>query len=136
MSSRRNRSAAGRSLTQNSVPISRMLLLPTFTSKALLMRPAVSVECRWSDATPAPSIIVEHPLVYAELQPGHFEAGMMSKVTIKHGPMPKLDMPAMTMTYRVKDKAMLDKLKPGDKIRFEAEGVGGTFTVTRLEKAK
>jgi len=58
------------------------------------------------------------------------------KVTIKHGPMPKLDMPAMTMAYRVKDKAMLDKLKPGDKIRFEAEGVGGTFTVTRLEKAK
>jgi Cu(I)/Ag(I) efflux system protein CusF len=58
------------------------------------------------------------------------------KVTIKHGPMPKFDMPAMTMAYRVKDKAMLDQLKPGDKIRFDADGVGGEFTVLRLEKVK
>ncbi len=58
------------------------------------------------------------------------------KVTIKHGPMPKFDMPPMTMAYRVKDKAMLDQLKPGDKIRFDVDGVGGEFTVLRLEKVK
>jgi Cu(I)/Ag(I) efflux system protein CusF len=58
------------------------------------------------------------------------------KLTIKHGPMPKFDMPAMTMAYRVKDKAMLDQLKPGDKIKFDADGVGGEFTVLRLEKVK
>jgi Cu(I)/Ag(I) efflux system protein CusF len=57
-------------------------------------------------------------------------------ITIKHGAMPKFDMPAMTMAYRVKDKAMLDQLKPGDKIRFDADGVGGAFTVLRLEKLK
>lgn len=56
--------------------------------------------------------------------------------TIKHGPMPKLDMPPMTMAYRVKDKAMLEQLKPGDKIRFDVDGVGGVFTVIRLEKLK
>jgi Cu(I)/Ag(I) efflux system periplasmic protein CusF len=58
------------------------------------------------------------------------------KVTIKHGPMPKFDMPPMTMAYRVKDKAMLDQLKPGDKIRFDVDGIGGEFTVLRLEKVK
>ena len=58
------------------------------------------------------------------------------KLTIKHGPMPKFDMPAMTMAYRVKDKAMLEQLKPGDKIRFDADGVGGEFTVLRLERVK
>ena len=58
------------------------------------------------------------------------------KITIKHGPMPKFDMPAMTMVYRVKDKAMLDHLKPGDKIKFEMDGVGGEFTVLHLEKVK
>jgi len=58
------------------------------------------------------------------------------KVTIKHGPMPKFDMPAMTMVYRVKDKAMLDRLKPGDKVKFDADGVGGEFTVLRLERVK
>jgi Cu(I)/Ag(I) efflux system periplasmic protein CusF len=57
-------------------------------------------------------------------------------VTIKHGAMPKFDMPPMTMAYRVKDKAMLDQLKPGDKIKFDADGVGGEFTVLRLEKVK
>lgn len=58
------------------------------------------------------------------------------KLTIKHGPMPKFDMPPMTMAYRVKDKAMLDRLQPGDKIRFDVDGVGGEFTVLRLEKLK
>ena len=56
--------------------------------------------------------------------------------TIKHGAMPKFDMPPMTMSYRIKDKAMLNELKPGDKIRFDVDGVGGAFTVTRLEKVK
>ena len=43
------------------------------------------------------------------------EAG---KVTIKHGPLTNLDMPAMTMVIRVKDPAMLDQMKAGDKIHF------------------
>jgi Cu(I)/Ag(I) efflux system protein CusF len=58
------------------------------------------------------------------------------KITIKHGAMPKFDMPPMTMAYRVKDKAMLDELKPGDKIKFDVDGVGSEFTVLRLEKVK
>ena len=57
-------------------------------------------------------------------------------VTIKHGPMPKFDMPAMAMPYRVKDRSALEQLKPGDRIRFDADSVDGVFTVTRLEKAK
>jgi Cu/Ag efflux protein CusF len=58
------------------------------------------------------------------------------KITIKHGPIRNLDMPPMTMAYPVKDKAMLDQLKPGDKIRFEASDIGGTFTLMRFEQVK
>ncbi len=58
------------------------------------------------------------------------------KITIKHGPMPSLDMPAMTMVFQVKDPAMLDKLKPGDTVKFDAEKLGGAFTVTKIEMAK
>src|SRR5215204_2866288 len=58
------------------------------------------------------------------------------KITIKHGPLQKLDMPAMTMVFQVKDPAMLERVKAGDKIRFEAEKVGGAFTVTKIEPAK
>lgn len=59
------------------------------------------------------------------------------KITIKHGPIPNLDMSAgMTMVFQVKDPAMLDKVKAGDKIRFQAENIGGAFTVTRIEPAQ
>jgi Cu(I)/Ag(I) efflux system protein CusF len=57
------------------------------------------------------------------------------KVTLKHGPMKKLDMDSMTMVFRVADPAMLDKMKAGDKIEFEAERVNGAITVTRVGRA-
>jgi len=60
-----------------------------------------------------------------------------SKLTIRHGPLPSLDMPtAMTMVYQVRDPAILDQVKSGDKIRFAAEKVGGQFTVIRIEPFK
>ena len=34
-------------------------------------------------------------------------------------------MPAMTMVFRAKDPAMLAGLKPGDKVKFEAQKLGG-----------
>lgn len=55
------------------------------------------------------------------------------KLTIKHGPLENLGMPAMTMIFRVKDAATLDQVKPGDRIRFLAEKVDGVITVTKLE---
>ena len=58
------------------------------------------------------------------------------KITIRHGPLTNLDMPAMTMVFQVKDPAMLDQVKAGDKIRFLAEKPGGVFTVTVMEPAK
>ena len=58
------------------------------------------------------------------------------KLTIKHGPMPDLDMPPMTMVFQVKDPAVLDQVKAGDKVKFMAEKLGGAFTVTKIEVAK
>lgn len=58
------------------------------------------------------------------------------KITLKHGPIENLGMSNMTMVFRVKDPAMLDQVKPGDKIRFAAEKINGALTVTRIEAAK
>ena len=58
------------------------------------------------------------------------------KITIKHGPLASLDMPAMTMVFQVKDPTMLNLVKPGDKVKFQAEKLGGAYTVTRIEPAK
>jgi Cu/Ag efflux protein CusF len=58
------------------------------------------------------------------------------KITIKHGPLTNLDMPGMTMAFRVKNPAMLEQVKSGDRIRFLAENIDGALTVMRLERAK
>jgi len=58
------------------------------------------------------------------------------KITIKHGEIKNLDMPGMTMVFQVKDPAMLDKVKTGDKIRFKAEKAGGAIVVTDIQPAK
>ena len=60
-----------------------------------------------------------------------------AKITIKHGPIPKLDMEeGMTMVYAASDPSMLTAVKAGDKIKFEAKQVDGQYTVTKIEKAK
>ena len=61
------------------------------------------------------------------------EAG---KVTLKHAYIKSLDMPAMTMVFVVKDKAMLEKLKAGDKIKFRAISEAGKYTVTEIQMAQ
>jgi Cu(I)/Ag(I) efflux system periplasmic protein CusF len=57
-------------------------------------------------------------------------------VTLAHGPIANLGMPPMTMMFKAKDKAMLKKVKAGDKVRFRAEETGGAYTVVRIEAAK
>jgi len=59
-----------------------------------------------------------------------------NKITLRHGPIPILDMPAMSMVFQVKDPALLDQVKAGDKIRFSAEKIGGQYVVTRIEPAQ
>ena len=58
------------------------------------------------------------------------------KVTLSHGPLSNLSMPAMTMVFRVKDASWLDQMKAGDKIRFMADNVNGAVTIVHFEPAK
>ena len=58
------------------------------------------------------------------------------KITIKHGDIKNLDMPGMTMVFGVKDAALLDKIKAGDKVKFSAEKSGGAIVVTDIQLAK
>ena len=57
------------------------------------------------------------------------------KITLKHGEIKNLDMPGMTMVFQVKDAAMLERVKPGDKVKFRAERLGGAIVLTELELA-
>ena len=58
------------------------------------------------------------------------------KITLKHGEIKNLEMPPMTMVFRVTDPALLDRVKEGDKIGFSADKIGGQYTVTGIEMKK
>ncbi len=55
------------------------------------------------------------------------------KLTLRHGPIPNLEMPDMTMVFRVADPKMLDGLEAKQKVRFTADRIEGQLTVTSLE---
>ncbi len=56
------------------------------------------------------------------------------KVTIIHEELLNLDMPAMTMVFKVADDAMLEKMPQGAEIGFVADRVGGKLTVIELKE--
>jgi Cu/Ag efflux protein CusF len=58
------------------------------------------------------------------------------KITIKHGPLLNLDMPGMTMVFRVSKAALLDQVKSGDKIKFVADKTDGTLIILHIEPVK
>ena len=58
------------------------------------------------------------------------------KLTLRHGEIRNLDMPPMTMVFQVADPALLDRVKPGDKVRFRAEKTGSGYAVTVIETAR
>ena len=70
----------------------------------------------------------------------HKGSGTVSKVdaekgtvTIAHGPVESMKWPAMTMTFKVKDKKMLDKAKEGDKVDFSFVQSGKDYTITQMK---
>lgn len=58
------------------------------------------------------------------------------KITLKHGDIKNLDMPAMTMVFKVKDAALLDKVQVGGAVRFVAEKAAGALVVTAIEAVR
>ena len=51
-------------------------------------------------------------------------------VMLAHDPVKSLNWPAMTMSFTVKDKALLDKLEPGKKVEFEFVQQGKNYVIT------
>ena len=57
------------------------------------------------------------------------------KITLKHGPLVNLNMPAMTMVFKLQSPQLLNAVKVGDKVKFRAESINGALTVTQIEVA-
>ncbi|MDB5758521.1 MAG: transporter [Burkholderia sp.] len=99
--------------------------------KALFIATLMLAAASAAHAEPAPADTAAASMSTGEVKKVDQAAG---KVTIKHGPLVNLGMDAMTMVFRVKDPAMLDQVKAGDRINFIAEQPNGQLTVSRLQK--
>lgn len=59
-----------------------------------------------------------------------------ARITLKHEAIKSLDMPAMTMVFRVKDAKLLDAVAVGDRVKFDASKIDGQYVVTTLQPSK
>ncbi|MEO3480819.1 copper-binding protein [Phaeobacter sp. CAU 1743] len=55
-------------------------------------------------------------------------------LTLNHGPMANIKMPAMEMGYAVADPSMMKGLRKGSKVHFVVEVVDGKYIVTEIMK--
>jgi Cu(I)/Ag(I) efflux system periplasmic protein CusF len=87
-------------------------------------------------ATPAPdSAPGTNALPWSEAEVRRVDA-RGGKVTLRHGEIKNLDMPPMTMVFQVREPALLEQVKAGDKVRFTADQVNGAYTVLSLERVQ
>jgi len=99
----------------------------------------------WLLAVPLTALTFATPLYAQPATAPTVEAGAMAegvvrkidlangKITLKHGAIVNLDMPPMTMVFRVQPPDLLNTVKAGDKVRFHAEQRDGGLTVTAIE---
>jgi Cu(I)/Ag(I) efflux system protein CusF len=110
-----------------------LILAATVFSLSALPLGAQTTDHSAHHPEPAKATPAGAPLTDGEVRRVDLET---KKITLRHGPIENLDMPPMTMVFQVKDPALLDKVKTGDKIKFRAEKTGGAYTVTQIESAK
>jgi len=109
-----NQESKGRTMKFNRIAATALCLSLTFT---------------------AGSAVAQEAMANGEVKKIDEAAG---KITLKHGPIKKLDMEdeSMTMVFRVQDPGMLKQVKVGDKVKFDAERAPAGITITKLQKGK
>ncbi len=93
--------------------------------------PAVSANAADPAASPA-SATPPSALPWVEAQVRRVD-NAASKLSVRHGEIPNLEMPPMTMVFQVSDPAMLQGLEPGAKLRIQVQQIQGAYTITALE---
>jgi Cu(I)/Ag(I) efflux system periplasmic protein CusF len=88
--------------------------------------------------TPAASKATTHASAPTEFTEGEVRKvdKEAKKITLKHGEIKNLGMPAMAMAFQVNDPSLLNKFKTGDKVRFKATHDAGRYVVTEIQAAK
>ncbi len=118
---------AGRSVTLDTPAVT-----PTQLAQAAPAKPATA----GTAATPAAASPAAPASAVASDTRGTIESinKAEGKVKLKHGPIPKFDMPGMTMVFRVQDPKLLDQVKVGDQVGVTMQMTGSAIVITGFQK--
>ena len=116
-----------------SIPLAASLLV-LGTGSALAQAPAAAAADSHSSHHPAAAASTTPQAELSEGEITRWDPRTL-RLTLKHGEIKNLEMPPMTMVFRVADASVVGDLKPGDKVRFRAEQVSGAYHVQRIDKA-
>lgn len=94
--------------------------------------PAATAAMPTAATAAAPVAPAASGLPWAEAEVRRVDAAA-GKISLKHGDIKNLDMPPMSMVFQLKDKALLGDVKAGDRVRFTADKVNGSYTVMELQ---
>ena len=109
-------------------------LLVLGTGSALAQAPAAAAADSHSSHHPAAAASTAPQAELSEGEITRWDPRTL-RLTLKHGEIKNLEMPPMTMVFRVEDASVVGDLKPGDKVRFRAEQISGAYHVQRIDKA-
>lgn len=114
----------------------KFLFVPLTASLLILGAGPALAQAHATTATGSPPAATPTPQS-AELSEGEITRWdpRTLRLTLKHGEIKNLEMPPMTMVFRVADASVVGDLQPGDKVRFRAEQVNGAYHVKQIDKA-
>ena len=121
--------------TLKNLLLSASLLAATSFAAGAFAQPASAAASSGPAAAPAASAAVAAAgdMTEGEVRKVDKAAG---KITLKHGAIRNLDMPAMTMVFQARTPSALASLTAGDKVRFKAEKAGSALVVTDIQLVK
>lgn len=134
--------SAGRSVTLDTPP-GKQTDTPTQLAQASQAKPSIAgTAATPAAATPATPAIptAASPAAPASAVASDTRGTIESinkaegKVKLKHGPIPKFDMPGMTMVFRVQDPKLLDQVKVGDQVGVTMQMTGSAIVITGFQK--
>ena len=112
--------------------IARFLLLASLTASVGVLpafaAPAITEIAAGAGAVSASSANAEE-MTRGEIKKIDLDAG---KLTLKHGPIDNLGMPAMTMVFKLSKPVDAANFKVGDSVQFRADNLNGAFIVTEI----
>jgi Cu/Ag efflux protein CusF len=117
--------------TMKLLPSKPVMLTSQLASAILLAASLPATSVATTQAAPA-AVAPSADMADGEIRKIDKEA---MKVTIKHGEIKSLDMPPMTMVFRVKDAAIIDALKTGEKIKFKVARESGSLWMVDVKPA-